>query len=151
MFDIITQLGDKIMIYEEIKKANIQAMKDKDQTARAIYSVVLNKIMLENINKKQSGGVTDADVSNILQKTIKELNEEKENFLKVNNIEKVHSIEHQQECIKGFLPQMMSEEEIYNIISAMEDKSIGSVMKKFKSEYNGKCDMKLVSEILKRF
>ena len=32
---------------EQIKKANIQAMKDKDTVARSIYSVVLNKIMLE--------------------------------------------------------------------------------------------------------
>ena len=139
------------MIYDEIKKANIAAMKNKDAVSRAIYSVVLNKIMLENINKKQSGGVTDADVSNIVQKTIKELSDEKINYEKVGNAERVANIEKQQECLKLFLPKMLSEDEIYEIISQMPDKTIPAVMKKFKAEYNGKCDMKLVSEVLKRF
>ena len=31
------------MIIEEIKKANVQAMKNKDQNLRSIYSVVINK------------------------------------------------------------------------------------------------------------
>ena len=43
------------MIVDEIKKANLQAMKDKDVVARNIYSVLLNKIMLEQIKKKRKG------------------------------------------------------------------------------------------------
>ena len=31
------------MLIDEIKKANIQAMKDKDTDARSVYSVVINK------------------------------------------------------------------------------------------------------------
>ena len=34
------------MIEEQVKKANIQAMKDKDADARAYYSVLMNKILL---------------------------------------------------------------------------------------------------------
>ena len=41
------------MLYDEIKKANVQAIKDKDSVARSFYSVILNKIMLENIKKKR--------------------------------------------------------------------------------------------------
>ena len=41
------------MLVDEIKKANIQAMKDKDAVARSIYSVILNKIMLETIKKRE--------------------------------------------------------------------------------------------------
>ena len=56
---------------EQIKKANIQAMKDKDTVARSIYSVVLNKIMLENIKKREKGEeLQDSDVLVLLQKTI---------------------------------------------------------------------------------
>ena len=32
------------MIIDQIKKANVEAIKTKDQTARALYSVLLNKI-----------------------------------------------------------------------------------------------------------
>ena len=66
------------MLYDDIKKANVEAMKNKDTVARSFYSVLLNKILLESINKREKGEeIVDADVSNIIQKMIKELNEEK--------------------------------------------------------------------------
>lgn len=138
------------MLYEEIKKANVQAMKDKDAVARSIYSVLLNKIMLENIKKREKGlEVDDADVSNILQKTIKELSEEKENYIKVGNNSEAELIEKQIGIAKSYLPKMMSKEEIEKEINSLSDKSIPAVMKHFKKNFNGKCDMRLVQDVLK--
>ena len=138
------------MLYEKIKQANVQAMKDKDSVARSIYSVLLNKIMLENIKKREKGAeVDDADISNILQKTIKELGEEKENYSKQGNSEQVKLIEKQIEIASIYLPEMMSGEEIAQEINALADKSIPAVMKHFKQNFNGKCDMRLVQEVLK--
>ena len=138
------------MLYEKIKQAYVQAMKDKDTVARSIYSVLLNKIMLENIKKREKGQeVDDADISNILQKTIKELSEEKENYLKVGNEKEVEEISRQIEIASSYLPKMMSKEEIAEVISSLPDKSIPFVMKHFKQNFNGKCDMRLVQEVLK--
>lgn len=138
------------MLVDEIKKANIQAMKDKDSVARSIYSVILNKIMLEGIKKREKGEeVTDADVSNILQKTIKELTEESENYAKVGNVEEVEKIKRQIQIAGGYLPKMLSKEEIKEIILFLEDRTIPSVMKHFKANYNGRCDMRAVQEVLK--
>ena len=138
------------MLYEDIKKANVQAMKDKDAVARSFYSVLLNKIMLENIKKREKGGeVDDSDIANILQKTIKELDEEKDNYAKVGNREEVASIARQIEIAKGYLPKQLTAEEIKEVILSLEDRSVPSVMKHFKANYNGKCDMKLVQEVLK--
>ena len=138
------------MLYDEIKKANVQAMKDKDSEARSFYSVILNKIMLENIKKREKGGeVNDEDIANILNKTIKELDEEKQNYAKVGNTQEVENIDKQIEIAKKYLPKQLSREEIEKIIKSLDDKSIGSVMKHFKLNYNGKCDMKLVQEVLK--
>ena len=138
------------MLYDEIKKANVQAMKDKDSVARSFYSVILNKIMLENIKKREKGGeVNDEDIANILNKTIKELDEEKQNYAKVGNAKEVENIDKQIEIAKKYLPKQLSREEIEEIIKSLDDKSIGSVMKHFKLNYNGKCDMKLVQEVLK--
>lgn len=138
------------MLYDDIKKANVQAMKDKDSVARSFYSVVLNKIMLENIKKREKGEeVNDSDIANILQKTIKELEEEKVNYNKVGNLEEVKNIDRQIELAKIYLPKQLSIEEITEIINSLEDKSIPSVMKHFKANYNGKCDMKQVQEVLK--
>ena len=138
------------MLYDEIKKANIQAMKDKDVVARNFYSVVLNKIKLEEIRKRENGGdIEDADISNIFQKTIKELEEEKQNYSKVGNDKEVENIEYQIEIAKKYLPKMLSEDEIKEIITSLPDKSISIVMKYFKENYNGKCDMRMVQEVLK--
>ena len=58
-------------------------------------------------------------------------------------------IERQAKLLEGYLPQMMSAEEVYNIIASLEDKSIPSVMKHFKANYTGSCDMRDVQEVLK--
>ena len=44
---------------------------------------------------------------------------------------------------------MMSEEEIKSVILSLDDKSTPSVMKHFKANYAGKCDMGLVNKVLK--
>ena len=138
------------MIYDDIKSANVQAIKEKDTEARTIYSVLLNKFMLENIKKREKGeALTDVDAVQILQKTIKELSEEAENYKRVNNVEEVENISKQIKIVEKYLPQMMSADEIKQIILGLEDKSIPFVMKHFKQNYAGKCDMRLVQEVLK--
>lgn len=139
------------MLDEEIKKARIQAMKDRDRSSSDVLSVVMNKIMLAKIDKREKGQeLTDADVVSILQKTEKELYDEKESFEKAGRPEKVAELDVQIIAVKKFIPAMMSEEEIKDIIMALPDKSIGSVMKHFKTNYAGKCDMKLVGDVFKR-
>ena len=138
------------MIIEEIKKANIEAMKNKDSKARAIYSVIMNKHLMATVDARTSGKeVDDADMVRIIQKTIKELEEEGNNYKMVGNMEEVETIEYEKSLIEKYLPQMLSEEEIKNIINTLDDKTVPSVMRHFKTNYNGKCDMKTVSNVLK--
>lgn len=136
------------MIIDEIKKDNVQAMKDKNALARAIYGVVMNKVLLAGIEAKKDGKeLADSDVVQILQKTIKELTEEKENYIKAGNATEAENIEAQKKIIEKYLPQMMSENEIKAEISKLEDKSIPSVMKHFKANFAGKVDMGLVNRV----
>ena len=136
------------MIIDDIKKDNVQAMKDKNTLARAIYGVVMNKVLLANIEAKKDGKeLADTDVVQILQKTIKELTEEKENYIKAGNMAEAENVEKQKDILAKYLPQMLSEDEIKTIIETMEDKSIPSVMKHFKANYAGKVDMSLVNKI----
>lgn len=136
------------MILDEIKKANVQAMKEHDSVARAIYGVVMNKAMLASIELKKDGKVfLDQDMIKILQKTIKELDEERENYIKVGNQTEADNIRHQSELISIYLPQMMSEDEIRGEIEKLSDRSIPSVMRHFKENFAGKVDMSIVSKI----
>lgn len=138
------------MIEEQIKKANIQAMKDKDTVARSFYSVLMNKILLEKIAKgDRNNPLDDATLSNIIQKVIKELVEEKENYAKVGNTAEIQIIERQIEIASAYLPKMLSRDEIKDIILGLSDRSIPVVMKHFKANFNGQVDMRLVQEVLK--
>ena len=138
------------MIIDEIKQANIKAMKEKDTLGRAIYSVIMNKHLMATVESRTNGKeVEDADMVRIIQKTIKELEEERDNYAKVGNAEEVKNIEYQKSLIEKYLPQLLSEEEIKTIILGLEDKTVPSVMRHFKTNYNGKCDMKVVSNVLK--
>ena len=115
------------MIIDEIKSANIEAMKNKDSKARAIYSVLMNKFLLAQVDARTTGKeVEDADMIRIIQKTIKELEEERDNYKMVGNMEEVETIEYEKSLIEKYLPQMLSEEEIKDIIDTLEDKTVPS-------------------------
>lgn len=148
--DIITYVKEKNMIIDEIKKSNIEAMKNKDTIARNLYSVLLNKIKLEEIKKREAGvEMTDGDTSLVLQKMVKELAEERESYVKAGRDETVKELDAQLSLVNKFMPKLLTREEIKNIILSLDDKSIPSVMKHFKANYNGQCDMRLVQEVLK--
>ena len=135
------------MLIDEIKKANIEAMKAKDNDARAALSIVISRYQL----LVSSGSETpkDTDLLRIIQKVSKELDEEREGYLKVGHQAEADAILKQKEVIVKFLPKMLSEEEIRSIVNSLPDKSIPSVMKHFKTNYDGQCDMSLVSKIAK--
>lgn len=146
------RLRSKIMIIEEIKKANVEAMKNKDANLRSIYSVVINKYMQASIEARTTGKeVDDAQMVRIIQKTIKELTEEQENYIKVGHMAEAENIGAQKAVLEKYLPSLLSADEIRNIINTLEDKTVPSVMRHFKTNYNGKVDMKTVSDVLKTF
>ena len=138
------------MIYQQLKDANIAALKNHDVNARSVLSVLLNKIKLAEIEKRtQNAPLTDADVVAVLQKTLKELAEEKEAFQKANRAENVLVLEAQIAFLSAYLPKMMTAEEIKAEILTLDDKSVPSVMKHFKANFAGKCDMREVQAVLK--
>ena len=136
------------MLINELEKANIEALKNKDKTARAVLSVVINKYRVNAIELKAQGKeATDADVVKVINKVVKELDEEKAGYEKLGRVDDVKAIDEQKAIIEKYLPKLMSEDEIRKIIASLEDKSMPSVMKHFKMNYDGKVDMSLVSKI----
>ena len=61
------------------------------------------------------------------------------NHIEINELQKA--------LIEQYLPKLMSEDDIRKIISSLEDKSMPSVMKHFKMNYDGQVDMSVVSRI----
>lgn len=136
------------MLINELEQANIAALKARDQVTRAVLSVVINRYRMNAIELKSQGKeATDADLIKIISKVIKELDEEKEGNIKTGRLEEAKAIDQQKAVIEKYLPKMMSEDEIRAVIAKLDDKSMPSVMKYFKANYDGQVDMSLVSKI----
>ena len=138
------------MTIDDFKKAKIEAMKNHDKDTVTGLNTLINKLMLFNIEKRAKGEeMSEADYVQILKKTQKELVEEKEAFEKAGREDTVRSLENQIAAIEKYLPKMMSEEEIRAVIAALPDKSVPAVMKHFKTDSAGKCDMAEVNKVLR--
>lgn len=133
------------MLIDALRKANIEALKNRDKDRRAIYSVVINRYDL--LAKEKAAN--DGDLASIIAKVNKELDEEKEGYVKTNNAEGIRSIEVQKLALTPFLPKTLSEEEIKAEIMKLEDKSVKNVMLHFKTNFQGRVDMGKVNQILK--
>lgn len=136
------------MLIDEIRKANIKAMKERDQQSRTAYSMVISAYQ-GLLTSGKGNEIGDADVVKLLMKFSKELDEEREGYLQAGRQEDADNIAKQKEAIACFLPKLLSEDEIKAIIDKLNDKSIPSIMKHFKAEYAGKVDMSLVGKIAK--
>ncbi|MBR7160768.1 MAG: GatB/YqeY domain-containing protein [Clostridia bacterium] len=138
------------MLFDDIKRAKIDAMKQKDKDAVSAFNTLINRVMLLSIEKKAKGEeLTDADVYSAIGKVEKELIEERDAFARAGREDSVASLNRQIEVISIYKPKMMSDDEIKAIILSLEDKSVPSVMKYFKENYAGKVDMKSVNTILR--
>lgn len=135
------------MIFDDLKKENMVALKEKNRNLRAVLEVVINKCMLKKVELGHD--LEDKDTLAIIQKTIKELEEEKLSFVSANRLEEVENLTTQISYLDKYLPKQLSDEEIKNIILALPDHSIPVVMKHFKENYAGQVDMKKVSQIVK--
>ena len=134
------------MLIDDIKKASLHAMKDHDADSRAAYSMVISRYQAL-LTSGKGGEVTDRDVIAILIKFSKELEEERQGYANAGRTESVASLTAQIEAIAKFLPKLMSEEEIKEVILSLPDRSIPAVMRHFKANYDGKADMGVVSRV----
>lgn len=136
----------------ELKKAKMLALKNKDINTQNVLGLVIASYQKAESDKRaKNQEMSDADMVSILNKTLKELEDEKTMYLSANREVEATSSQAQIDIIKSYLPKMMSEDEIKAVIDALEDKSIKNVMMVFKKDYAGKADMALVSKVAKSY
>ncbi len=131
------------MLIDELRKANIEALKNRDKDKRAIYSVVINRYDL--LSKEKA--CDDVDLAKIINKVKKELKEEKDGYLKAHNEIGAKRIEMQEKALEPFTPPMLSRSEIRAILLKLPDKSMKYVMSYFKNNYEGRVDMTVVRQV----
>ena len=111
------------MIFAQIKKDTITAMKERRLTDLSVLKMLSNEL-----NKKAKDlrieVLDDANSIQIIQKFIKSLEDENNAYSTAGRVEKATELEAQINLVKVYLPKMMSEDEIRSEISKLEDKSI---------------------------
>lgn len=136
----------------ELKKSKMMALKNHDTNATNVLGIIISAYQKNQIEKQAKGQeMTDADMVSILNKTLKELTDEKKMFLDAGREEQANNDEEQIKLVKSYLPKMMDDDEIRKVIESLDDKSIKSIMVKFKTDYAGKADMASVNRIAKEF
>jgi uncharacterized protein YqeY len=136
----------------ELKKAKMVALKNHDTNAQNVLGVMIAYYQKAEVDKKAAGKeMSDADIVSILNKTLKELEDEKAMYAAAGRSEDAANDDAQIAIVKSYMPQMMSEEEVRKVIEGLADKSIKSVMAEFKTNYAGKADMGMVSRLAKEY
>lgn len=143
------------ILFEQINKDMISAMKSKDALTLSTLRMLKGAIDLERINKKLDC-VSDDDIITIISKQIKTRKESILEFRNGNRDDLISKTNSEIEILERYMPEMLSESEVENEVdSAINEvgattiKDMGSVMKVLSSKLKGRADMTLVSSIIK--
>lgn len=146
------------MIRDDIKTAQIAAMKARDTATVAATRLIQSAIKNRDIELRTASTQPDDDllVTEVLQKMIKQRRESIEMFRKGGREELAAAEEAEVAVIERFLPTQMSEDEakaavdaIATELGASSIKDMGRVMAAVKERHAGTMDMAKASGLVK--
>ena len=147
------------MIRDDIKAAQITAMKAGEKPRLAAVRLILAKIKDRDIElrtKEGGAGDDDALVVDCLQKMAKQRRESIAMFETGGRTELAEQEKAELGVIEGFLPQQMSEDEtraaidgIKTELGAVGPKDMGKVMAELKTRHGTNLDMSKASALVK--
>ena len=138
---------------KRIKNDMLEAKKSGDKLKGNLLSTLYGeavRVGKDNGNRES----TDGEVIKVIQKFVNGLEETIEAKKKIGR--EFENEKRELEILEGYLPEMLTEEKLSEIIdgyiSKLEEKSMkamGGIMKKLKEEHEGLYDGKLASQIVK--
>lgn len=137
----------------QLRKENMQAMKDHDTVKKGVLSLVISSIALA---EKEGGKVLTKDEE--LTSVQRELKQTREALAETpaSRQDLIDETNRKIAILESYLPKQMSEDEIRAAIEKIMaennlepvKKSQGMIMKSMMAQYKGKIDGKMVSKIL---
>ena len=146
------------MIREQIKSAQITAMKAGDKERLAAVRLILAKLKDRDIELRTASTVPDDDatVVEVLQKMVKQRRESIEMFTSGGREELAAKEQVELDVIESFLPTQLSEDETKAAIDAIKAevgaaslKDMGKVMAVLKKRHGSVIDMSKASGMVK--
>jgi uncharacterized protein YqeY len=149
---------ESIMIRDDVKTAQIAAMKGGDKMTVAATRLIEAAIKNRDIELRTASTQPDDDllVTEVLQKMIKQRRESIEMYVKGGRQELADAEAAEVTVIERFLPKQMSEDEAEAAIDALAAelgatsvKDMGRVMAALKERFAGQMDMARASGLVK--
>ena len=146
------------MIREQVKSAQVEAMKAGDKEKLAAVRLILAKLKDRDIELRAATSVPDDDavVVDVLQKMVKQRRESIEMFKSGGRDELAAKEEAELAVIESFLPAQMSEDDTRAAIEAIKAevgatsvKDMGKVMAVLKERHGSVIDMSKASGLVK--
>jgi uncharacterized protein YqeY len=139
---------------EQLKQDTIVASKAGDNQKRDVLRMLQAAIKQVEIDDRVT--LDDAGVQQVLIKQAKQRRESLDEYTKAGRDDLAVQEKYELEVIKGYLPQMMSREEIEVLVKqvivetgAVSPKDMGKVMGKLMPQVKGKADGRLVNEVVR--
>lgn len=140
-------------INADVKQALLSGDKELVSVLRGLKSVVLNEEIAQG---KRDTGLDDEVVINLFQKEVKKRNEAIELYQKANDQARAEREAYEVEVISRYLPEMLAEEDIVNIVDevinelgATDMSKMGQVIGEVKKRSEGRADGALIAKIAK--
>ena len=140
-------------LLKQLRKDNMQAMKDHDTLKKGVYSLLISAIALA---EKESGKALSKEEE--LTYVQRELKQTKDSLSQTpaDRTEIIEETKKKIALIESYLPKQMGEEEIKAAVEAImqekglapEKKSQGPIMKEIMAKYKGQIDGKMVNQVL---
>lgn len=141
-------------MFDRIKKDLIDAMKSQDKFRLDCIRMLKSAIQNETIEKKHD--LTDDEVISVIKREVKKRNSSIEEYTKYNKMDTVESLKQEVEILSVYLPEELSDEELFKIIdevinevNATSMKDMGNVIKTVGAKVGASADMSKVSKIVK--
>ena len=138
----------KMTLKEQIKTDFMSAFKARQMEKKNFLGLI--KSAIETEEKNTGSELSDADVTKILKKFAKNLNE---SINAGGALDSVTQMQLELDIVEAYLPAQMSEEEITSIVETLianGASNMGQIMGTFNKEYSGQADNKLVSQIARQ-
>ena len=146
------------MLREDLKQAQITAMKSGDKERLAALRLILAKVKDRDIELRTASKTPDDDelVTDVLQKMAKQRRESITMYVDGNREELAEQERKELKVIEEFLPQQMNEAETRAAIADAKStlgadsiKDMGKVMAELKARHGALLDMQLASRLVK--
>ena len=137
----------------QLRKDNMQAMKEKDNLKKGVLSLVISAIALAEKESKEV--LSKEDELTYVQRELKQTRETLAETPE-DRTDLLEETKKKIEILESYLPQQLSEEEIKQAIETiiqehnlpLEKKSQGIIMKEMMAKYKGQTDGKTVNKVL---